>query len=198
MQLIVPSAANQSDTNRVRPAAKRRSLVFGIATAAIAVGIDQASKALALQHLEQAERIPLLGDVLGLQLAFNPGSAFSLGTNATWLLTVLSAVASIGLFFVLRRITTSRWGVTIGLIWGGAVGNLLDRLFAPPGFGRGYVTDFLAYGNLFIGNVADIALVVGVAAAVLLTLTSGPSQTASAEPPTPHEGEAVPDSGVRT
>ncbi len=61
--------------------------------------------------------------------------------------------------------------VAIGLLWGGAVGNLLDRLFAPPGFGRGHVTDFLAYGNLFIGNLADVILGVGVALGLLLYLS---------------------------
>lgn len=61
-------------------------------------------------------------------------------------------------------------------MWGGAVGNLLDRLLAPPGFGRGHVTDFLAYGNLFIGNLADVILGVGVALGLLLYLR-GPHHT---------------------
>jgi signal peptidase II len=54
------------------------------------------------------------------------------------------------------------WSAGIGFILGGALGNVIDRLFAPPGFGRGYVTDFLAYGNWFIGNLADVALGIGV------------------------------------
>ena len=74
------------------------------------------------------------------------------------------------------RARTVGWAVAIGLGWGGAVGNLLDRLFAPPEFGRGHVTDFLAYGNLFIGNLADVILGFGVALGVLLYLR-GPNHT---------------------
>ncbi|WP_282858862.1 signal peptidase II [Pseudoclavibacter helvolus] len=152
----------------------RRSWGAFLATAAVAAvvaGADQLSKAIALDQLSETERIPLLGNALGLQLAFNPGSAFSLGENSTWLFTIFSALVAVGILFVARRITTTRWAVAVGLIWGGAVGNLLDRLFADPGFGRGYVTDFLAYGNVFIGNLADIALVVGMILGVLFTVT---------------------------
>lgn len=64
----------------------------------------------------------------------------------------------------------SAWSaVGIGLVFGGALGNVVDRLFAPPGFGRGYVTDFLAYGDWFIGNLADVALGIGA-----LVLVAGP------------------------
>ncbi|MFB8147431.1 signal peptidase II [Microbacterium sp. NPDC057407] len=132
--------------------------------------IDQGSKALALAQLTERERIPLLGDWLGLQLAFNPGTVMSLGSGSTWLLTVIATVASVVLLIAATRARTARWAVVIGLLWGGAVGNLLDRLFAPPGFGRGHVTDFLAYGNLFIGNIADVILGVGVALGLLLYL----------------------------
>ena len=124
--------------------------------------IDQGSKALALAELSEDDRIPLLGDWLGLQLAFNPGTVMSLGSDSTWLLTVIATAASIALLIAAARTRSAGWAVAIGLVWGGAVGNLLDRLFAPPGFGRGHVTDFLAYGNWFIGNLADVALGAGV------------------------------------
>src|SRR3546814_10796113 len=79
----------------------------------------------------------------------------SLGSGSTWLITLIAAAASVGLLLAATRARTAGWAVVIGLIWGGAVGNLLDRLFASPGFGVGHVTDFLAYCNLFIGNLAD-------------------------------------------
>lgn len=95
----------------------------------------------------------------------------SLGSGSTWLLTLIAAAASVVLLIAATRACTAGRAVAIGLLWGGAVGNLLDRLFAPPGFGRGHVTDFLAYGNLFIGNLADVILGVGVALGLLLYLS---------------------------
>ena len=141
-----------------------RSRMFAVAcfTAAAVTLVDQASKAAALTWLSEQQRIPLLGDLLGLQLAFNPGAILSFGSGATWLITLIGIIA-VGLLGVAAsRARTPGWAVGIGLILGGALGNLIDRLFAPPGFGRGHVTDFLAYGELFIGNLADVALGVGV------------------------------------
>ena len=153
-----------------------RRFAVACLAAAVVVLVDQATKAAALGGLSQEERIPLLGDLLGLQLAFNPGTVMSLGAGATWLLTVIAAAASVALLVAATRARTVGWAVAIGLVWGGAVGNLLDRLFAPPEFGRGHVTDFLAYGNLFIGNLADVILGFGVALGVLLYLR-GPHHT---------------------
>lgn len=142
---------------------RENSPPYGIAfvVAGIVVLIDQASKAAAIAGLSRTERIPLLGDALGLQLAFNPGAILSLGSGATWVLTVAGVAAVAALFVAATRAHTSgrAWG--LGFILGGAIGNVLDRLLAPPGFGRGHVTDFLAYGNWFIGNLADVALAIG-------------------------------------
>lgn len=164
--------------SRVRP----RLFLIACAVAAGAVLIDQGTKALALSRLSEQARIPLLGDWLGLQLAFNPGTVMSLGSGSTWLLTIIAAAASVALLIAATRARTAGWAVAIGLLWGGAVGNLLDRLLAPPGFGRGHVTDFLAYGNLFIGNIADIAIGVGVGLGILQMLRSHRSQPRSEHP----------------
>ncbi len=121
--------------------------------AAAVVVVDQATKAAAIGGLSETERIPILGDLLGLQLAFNPGAILSLGSEATWLLTLLGASAMAFLVVAATRARSAGWAAGIGLILGGALGNLIDRLFSPPGFARGEVTDFLSYGNLFIGNL---------------------------------------------
>ena len=82
------------------------------------------------------------------------------------ILSISSAAAvAIPIAIVRMRSRLARAGLAV--VWGGAVGNLIDRLFAPPGFGVGRVTDMLAYGDLFIGNLADVALGVG---AVLLVV----------------------------
>ncbi|QXE29480.1 signal peptidase II [Microbacterium paraoxydans] len=173
-----PGSADAVEASSARTVARVRFRWFllACAVAAGAVLIDQGSKALALAQLSEDDRIPLLGDWLGLQLAFNPGTVMSLGSDSTWLLTVIATAASIALLIAAARTRSAGWAVAIGLVWGGAVGNLLDRLFAPPGFGRGHVTDFLAYGNLFIGNLADVILGVGVALGLLLYLR-GPHHT---------------------
>lgn len=139
---------------------------LSFAVAGMTVIIDQVSKAVALSQLSTTERIPLLGDLFGLQLAFNPGAILSFGSSATPLLTAVGVVATVVLFRSAVRARTTWWAVGIGFVLGGAIGNVLDRLFAPPAFGRGYVTDFLAYSDLFIGNLADVAL--GVGAVVLV------------------------------
>lgn len=129
--------------------------------AGIVLIIDQATKAAAIANLSETERIPLLGEALGLQLAFNPGAILSFGSEATWLLTVVGVGAIVALFLAAMRARTAWWACGWGFVLGGALGNVLDRLFAPPAFGRGQVTDFLAYGHLFIGNLADVALGIG-------------------------------------
>lgn len=142
-----------------RESSPRYAIAFVVA--GIVVLIDQASKAAAIAGLSQTTRIPLLGDLLGLQLAFNPGAVLSLGSGATWVLTVVGVGAVAALFVAATRARTSSRAFGLGFILGGAIGNVLDRLLAPPGFGRGHVTDFLAYGNWFIGNLADVALAIG-------------------------------------
>ncbi|WP_243226687.1 signal peptidase II [Microbacterium sp. CIAB417] len=140
---------------------RRTRLAIACAITAAVVLIDQATKAAALSGLSTERRVPLLGDLLGLQLAFNPGATLSLGASFTGLLTLLGAAIVILLVIAVVRARTVGWAVGLGLILGGAIGNLIDRLFSPPGFGVGHVTDFLAYGTWFIGNLADIALGAG-------------------------------------
>ncbi|MFA4840435.1 MAG: signal peptidase II [Agrococcus sp.] len=149
---------------------RRRGFIVACVVAIAACVVDQGTKAMALARLSEQERIPLIGDLLGLQLAFNPGAVMSLGSGSTWVFTVLGVAATIALFFAARRATSIGWASAIGFVWGGAVGNLIDRLLAPPGFGYGHVTDFLAYGDLFIGNLADVAIGVGVGLGLLQML----------------------------
>lgn len=154
--------------------------------ALVAVGtllLDQSSKALARFVLGQDARVPLLGDLLGLQLAFNPGTILSLGSGATWVFTVVGVVAVVVLGRLAARARSKGWAVILGLIWGGALGNLVDRLLGEPSFGRGRVTDFLAYGELFVGNLADIALAIGVAAALCLAWRDSRTQLPAPDHP---------------
>lgn len=135
---------------------------YSCAVAAFTFSVDLISKQFALQFLSTENRIHLLGELFGLQLAFNTGAAFSIGSQLTPFITLLGLVASLFLVWAALRTRYRIHAAAIGLVLGGALGNLVDRIFAPPGFGSGAVTDFLVYGQLFIGNIADVAIGVGV------------------------------------
>ena len=141
------------------------ALAFGVA--AVTLVADQASKVWALAALTPGEPIDLLGHYVRLNIIRNPGAAFSIGNQATWLLTLVAVGVAIVIVMSIRKLGHRGWAICLGLILGGAVGNLIDRFFREPGIGRGHVVDFIDYGGLFIGNIADIAIVV---AAVLIAI----------------------------
>jgi signal peptidase II len=143
-------------------------LFFG--TALVALAADVLSKVLVVAHIQPTDPgVRLLGGAVYLVQARNSGAAFSVGTGATVVLTGISILVVVIMLRAARRLTSSGWAVALGLVLGGAIGNLVDRLVREPGVGRGHVVDFIAYGHLFIGNVADIAIV---AAAVLMAVLS--------------------------
>lgn len=152
------------------PAVRRRllALLAGIALAVLVV--DQLTKVWALSTLQEGRRTEVLGDLLGVTLLFNPGAALSLATGMTWIFTLAAVLVTVVIVRVARRLGSRGWAVALGLLLGGALGNLVDRLFRPPAVGRGHVVDFIAYGDLFVGNVADIAIVAASGLVVLLTL----------------------------
>ncbi len=121
--------------------------------------IDQLTKVWAVASLTAGERTALLGDLLGLALVRNPGAAFGVATGMTWVFTLAAIVVSAVVLRVASRIGSRGWTAALGLLLGGALGNLIDRLFREPGFARGHVVDFIAYGDWFVGNFADIAIV---------------------------------------
>jgi signal peptidase II len=130
--------------------------------------VDQQTKLWALWHLDPHRTRPIFGDLVGLQLAFNRGAAFSLAEGRTWMLSVLAAlvVASLLLWAAtgLRLIIA----VGVGCLVGGAASNLTDRLTRGENLGQGAVVDMINYADIAIGNVADIAILVGV---VILAVT---------------------------
>lgn len=146
---------------------RRRLVALLVALAAGVLVVDQLTKAWALNALDGSRR-DVLGDLLGLQLVFNPGAALSIATGQTWVLTIVAVVVVVVIVRVARRIGSTAWAIALGLLLGGAVGNLVDRLARDPGFAQGYVIDFIAYLDWFVGNVADIAIVVAAVLVVLL------------------------------
>ena len=152
---------------------KRLLFIFGLA--ALVLVADQLTKVWAQSALVVGEAPkPLIGELIQLRLIYNPGAALSIASGMTWVLTLLSVGVVVFIVLMARKIASTAWAVALGLVLGGAIGNLLDRLFRAPGFPNGHVVDFIDYGP-FIGNVADIAIVVAaVLIAVLAFVGIGP------------------------
>ena len=182
--------ARTSLTSNPRPqgAARRTLFVRLVTVATLTYSLDQLSKWWAVATLSDGQPRPLLGDHVRLLLIRNSGAAFSIGNRSTWLMTVIACLVLAVVVWASRRIGSLGWAWALGLILGGALGNLTDRMLREPGPGRGHVVDFIDYNQLFIGNVADIAIV---SAAVLIAWLSlqgipiegkGGSQAAGGDP----------------
>ena len=148
-------------------------VLLGVAAALVA--LDQWTKQLVLDALADGHEVRILGGLIYLDLTFNAGAAFSFGTGITWIFPIFAIVISLGLLWFARGLRSWPWAVALGLILGGAQGNLMDRLFREPGPFRGHVVDFISAfgpnGDKFpIFNVADSALTVGVVLAIALEL----------------------------
>ncbi|MGO3357705.1 MAG: signal peptidase II [Bifidobacterium crudilactis] len=151
------------DARRLRT----RVAVFACVTA-VALGVDQITKALALTKLSDGRSVDVLSGFLSLRLLRNPGASLGLGSGATWVISVVAIAACIAFVVMLMRTTSMRWTVLLALAFSGAMGNLIDRIVYADGFLNGKVVDFLDYG-WSIGNVADIVLMVaGIGIVVLL------------------------------
>ena len=146
-----PAAASTAGRSRLYA-------VLGV-IAALCLVLDQGTKVWALGHLEAGRPQDLIGAAIRLELIRNPGAAFSIGTGVTWLLALVGVVVLGWVAVTVRRVGSLGWAVALGLLLGGSLGNLIDRFFREPGPGRGHVVDFIDYFGLFIGNVADIAIV---------------------------------------
>lgn len=161
----------------------RRLLPRTLALAGGVVLVDQLTKWWAESTLVPGTATPVLGEFIRWRLYYNPGAALGLAAGSTWLLTVVAALAVVGLTVFATRVAVPSWSVGVGLLLGGATTHLGDRLLRAPGFARGHVVDFIDYGGWFIGNVADIALVGGAAFLVLLTVLGVEPRPVAASPP---------------
>ena len=132
--------------------------------AVVALVLDQISKAWAQSALADGQTVRVIPGMLSFTLVHNPGASLGMGSNMTWLISLLAIVACVALVVLEIRTISMKWTV----VFAGALGNLIDRVMYAEGFLNGKVVDFLNYG-WSVGNVADIFLMVaGVAAVVLL------------------------------
>lgn len=166
------STADETPATDARPAVAtgRRRFIVTALLAVVVIVLDQASKWWAEAELSDGKTIPVIGDFIRFVLVYNPGAAFSIGTEFTWIFTIIAGLAVVLIAWYAWRVVSTGWAVALGLLLGGATTHLGDRLFREPGFARGHVVDFIGYGNWFIGNVADIAIFAGAAMLLVLTL----------------------------
>ena len=145
----------------------------------LVLAADQLAKFFALQNLPYQEPVEAIGDFLSFYLTRNPGAAFSLGEGVTWIFTIALALVAVLIgWLAATRVRSRLWAVTLGLLLGGVLGNLTDRLFREPGFGVGHVVDFINTPWMWffpgmspaIYNIADIFIVCDMIAIALLVL----------------------------
>lgn len=127
----------------------------------VVIFVDQGAKYLAIQNLEPYQPVQVFGEFLKFNLVYNDSAAFSIGFGITWIFTILSSAATIVLLWLSRKIETRGWAIMAGVLLGGVVGNLIDRVTREPGFAVGHVVDFLQLPLGFaVFNIADMAIVI--------------------------------------
>ncbi|MCF6385932.1 signal peptidase II [Mycobacterium sp. MBM] len=150
------------------PPRKRLRLLLSIA--AVVLVLDIVTKVLAVRLLVPGQPVSIIGDTVTWTLVRNSGAAFSMATGYTWVLTLIATGVVIGIIWMGRRLVSPWWALGLGMILGGALGNLVDRFFRSPGPLRGHVVDFLSVGWWPVFNVADPAVVGGAILLVVLSL----------------------------
>lgn len=149
--------------------------MFAVAAAVVLV-LDVVSKVIVVAKLPQTHLpVRLLGGAVYLDQTRNSGAAFSFGTGFTIVLTVVALAVVVVIVRTASRMRSTGWAVALGLVLGGALGNLADRIFRDPGFGRGHVVDWISvFGELGerwpIFNIADSAIVCGAVLAGILAV----------------------------
>ncbi|WP_067877098.1 signal peptidase II [Agromyces aureus] len=148
------------------------ALVVLVLGALAVYGLDQLTKFLVVSNLTEGETVPVLGDALQWHFVRNPGAAFSLASGMTWIFTILAAGVITFIIWFARRIRSKAWGLVFGLLLGGVLGNLTDRLLREPSFGLGHVVDFISTPWMIpaIYNVADMAIVSSMVLFMILTI----------------------------
>jgi signal peptidase II len=144
--------------------------------ALVVLSADLVTKIVGVAELEGREPVRILGGLVYLQLVRNPGAAFSLATGYTWVLSLIAVAVVVVIARVARRLRSSGWAVALGLILGGALGNLVDRIFRAPGPLQGHVVDTVSLlapdGRVWpVFNLADACIVSGGTLLVVLALT---------------------------
>ncbi|WP_326723727.1 MULTISPECIES: signal peptidase II [unclassified Streptomyces] len=162
------SGTDGTETPAERPKGKRRIAVL-FTVAALAYVLDLVSKMIVVAKLEHHDSIEIIGDWLKFEAIRNAGAAFGLGEAFTIIFTVIAAAVIVVIARLARKLYSLPWAIALGLLLGGALGNLTDRIFRSPGVFEGAVVDFIAPKHFAVFNLADSAIVCGGILIVLLS-----------------------------
>jgi len=159
------------DTAPLKP--RRVGLLAAVALTVVA--LDLISKIIVVATVNPDQPVRVLGGLVYISLIRNPGAAFSMATGMTWLLALVAIGVVVVIIRMAPRLRSTPWAVSLGLVLGGAIGNLIDRIFRSPGPLQGHVVDFVSvfgpnaeYFPVF--NVADSAITIGGISLVITAL----------------------------
>jgi signal peptidase II len=138
---------------------------------------DLATKIWAVENLSYRSNIKVFGEFFQLTYVRNPGAAFSFASGATVFLSLFSLSVMIVILYYSPQITSRGWAVVLGLVLGGILGNMVDRIFREPGVLRGHVIDWLQLPNWPVFNIADMAIVAAALISMVLTARNIPPIT---------------------
>jgi signal peptidase II len=155
------------------------------ATAAVGLAVDQGTKAVAAVAVEGHDPTRALGGAVTFTALRNPGAAGSFAPHATLVFTLLALCVLAFIARVAPAIRSTGWALGLGFLFAGAGGNLADRLFRTPGFGRGAVLDFIQVGHSGIFNLADQCVTAGAVFVLVQAFRGVPMRAADTrvEPP---------------
>ncbi|MGW1881776.1 signal peptidase II [Streptomyces sp. NPDC001970] len=149
---------------------KGRRRIFALfAVATVAYLLDLGSKMIVVEKLEHREPIRVIGELLKFEAVRNPGAAFGFGEAFTVIFTIIAAAVIVVIARLARQLYSLPWAIALGLLLGGALGNLTDRVFRSPGVFEGAVVDFIAPAHFAVFNLADSAIVCGGILIVILS-----------------------------
>lgn len=159
-----PDDEGGADPAAPPPRPRRVALLAVIALSVVA--LDLLTKIIAVATLTPGESPSILGGLVYFSIIRNAGAAFSMATGMTWILALIAIAVVVVIIRMAPRLRSTPWAVSLGLVLGGAMGNLIDRIFRTPGFLQGHVVDFVSLfgpnGEYFaIFNVADSAITIG-------------------------------------
>lgn len=161
---------------------RRTAVTAATLIAVVAWLLDQATKWWVESNMTLGEQVEALPPVLYWRYHLNPGAAFSMGTDHTWIFTIIQGVVlGAAIWYGLKLGGSWLWTLGLGGLAGGVAGNLTDRLFRPPSlvegsvdqFGQGHVVDFIAVPHFAIFNIADsfiVCSIIGLCAMMLFGL----------------------------
>ena len=132
--------------------------------------IDLGTKVWAVEVLSSRANVQIIGSFLQLTFVQNSGAAFGIGAGSTIIFTFFALAVLIFITRYALQITSKGWALVCGLVLGGILGNLTDRIFRAPSFLQGHVIDWIQIPNWPVFNIADSAIVIAAVVAIILTI----------------------------